>query len=146
MKKALKRIFTVIICMPIVLIVLFIGYEIIGIAVNDYSANKQTKNLLDDISNVSDIEILDSYTYCGNTGNGNHVDMLSLVLIRTENDTDEIDYNIYGDYKIISCDYLKEHDFDNRFYNELDFPQNTENCYIIRLFNSAPFVDNIVGH
>ncbi|MGN0607244.1 MAG: hypothetical protein ACI4JM_12050 [Oscillospiraceae bacterium] len=143
MKKALKRIFTVIICMPIVLIVLFIGYEIIGIAVNDYSANKQTKNLLEDISNVSDIEILDSYTYCGNTGNGNHVDMLSLVLVRSD---DEPKNSRYGNVRIRPYENLSDINLQGKYYGSLNYPENKENLYVIVLNNPAPFYDNIVGH
>ena len=93
MKKALKRIFTVIICMLIVLIVLFIGYEIFCAVYNSVSAENQTKQLIREIEK-SDAEILDDYTFCGNSsGIGNNVDMLSLVLVRTDC-TDEMNHYI----------------------------------------------------
>ncbi len=144
--KIIKRIFIGIICIPFVLIILFTVYEFVGIAVNNYSAGRQTKNLIDNIENIESVEILDSYTYCGSTGNGNHVDMLSLVLVRTEYEPDEISCYIQSDedYSIVSCENIAE--YDSRFYNQLEYPENKGNCYIIKIFNSAPFVDNIMGH
>lgn len=144
--KIIKRIFIGIICMPIIIILLYIGYEIVGIAVNDYSADRQTKNLIDEIENTEDFEILDSYTFCGNTGNGNHVDMLSLVLVRAENSIDEVNIQSDGACEIISYECFQKYNYDSRFYDNLKFPENKENCYIIKLFNSAPFSDNILGH
>lgn len=148
MKKALKRIFTIIICIPIVLIVLFIGYELIGIAVNNYSANKQTKNLIEDISNISDVEIIDSNTFAENTsGTGNHVDMLSLVLVRTEY-ADELNKNFsgYDNFRIRPYEVLSEDKLNGKFYGSLEYPKNKDNLYVIDVNNSAPFWDNIVGH
>ncbi len=143
MSKALKVIKTVLItilCIPFVLILLFIGYEILEIIVNDISAEKQTTELENSISAQENVQILDSYTYTGNTsGLGNHVDMLSLILVKGEIALNE-------DYEVYDCSEMTDERLSDEFYCYLEYPENMENCYIVAMNNSAPFSDNIIGH
>ena len=84
MKNILKKTVKAVVLIPLVLIVLFIAFEIIGAFVNSAAAAKQTKQLQSDIVKVlQNAAVLDTYSETGNTsGTGNHVDMLYIKKIR----------------------------------------------------------------
>ena len=157
--KILKRIFIGIICIPFILVSIFILFEILGLIVNHISTNIQTTQLKKAILNeLSTVEIIDTYSETGNTsGTGNHVDMLSAIIFKTDNTKTEIENklkNIYDlddewgcwveDMSIINEYHESQYMFS--FCDKMDIPEDLKNCYMIYLNESAPFVDNIEGH
>ncbi len=132
--KWLKRLGIVIVFLPIVLIVIWIAYEIFGMFMNHMATRKQTNTLRMNLeSEISDIEIIDVYSETGNTsGTGNHVDCLSSIIFSTEMQETEIEgrmskYYVFDGW---SC-YIDKTD---------------EGCYTIYINTPAPFADNIEGH
>lgn len=143
--KILKKIGIVLICIPGVLLFLFISYEIFGMAVNNVEGSFKTDSLVNAISNMGDdAEILDTYTFVGNSsGTGNHCDLVSAVLVRTEQYADLNYYVKFG--RIYPLSEMSEH-FYVGWSKKLDFPEENANCYLVLEINSAPFADNIMGH
>ncbi|MCI9626831.1 MAG: hypothetical protein HFI90_08610 [Clostridia bacterium] len=150
--KILKRIFIGIICIPVLMIL----FEIFGFIVNHIATNIQTAQLEKAIlSELSMVEMIDTYSETGNTsGTGNHVDMLSVAVFKTEDTKTDIKNklkNIYDFDDEFGCwvEELKEsHEHLNgfSFWNKMDIPEDLDNCYMIYLNERAPFVDNIEGH
>lgn len=158
--KVIKRIFISILCLPVVLILLFIVYEIIGMVVNHTATAMQTdkleKAICDEISNA---EILDTYSETGNTsGTGNHVDMLSVIAFRTSDDLDtvrnklkqfDVEENEY-DFWIETMESVEEsrqeYDYVYDYCDEMEIPDDISSCYMAYKNASAPFSDNIEGH
>ncbi len=130
--KHLKRIFIVILLLPLILIFAYIIFEIFGMCVNHISTANQTnelQNFLED--NITDIELLEIHSETGNTsGTGNHVDCLSKITFSTEMQIDEIN-NILSE-----------------IYDNDDFILNKDENgnYKLKLCTFAPFWDNIEGH
>lgn len=143
--KILKKIGIVLICVPGILLFLIIGWELFGMAVNNVEGHWQTEQLINEISNVgNEAEILDTYTFVGNSsGTGNHCDLVSAVLVRTEQYADLNYYVKFG--RIYPLSEMPEH-FYARWSKKLDFPEENANCYLVIEINSAPFADNIMGH
>ncbi len=146
--KALKKIGTALICIPGVLLFLFIGWELFGMAVNNIEANWQTEQLISEISNVGedDVEILDTYTFVGNhSGTGNHCDIVSAAIVRTERYAD-LSYHAGQWCEIFRrLSDLNKYDYEN-WSRQLDFPEDETNCYLLIKIESALFKDNIQGH
>ncbi len=145
MKKVIKRIFITILCIPLLIIVAFIGYEIVGAIANSISSEKQTKEIVSIIDETSS-EIIDTYTFTGNvSGTGNHVDMLSLIIVKTENINElEKQMQDFG-CKITPLEIISDNHLTGQI-KEMNIPNDISNCYLIKVCNSAPFEDNIRGH
>ena len=78
--KALKKIGIGLILLPLILIVIYILFELVGMCVNHISTDRQTDKLQSTLSAaVSDIDIINAESWTGNTGNGNHVECVSEV-------------------------------------------------------------------
>lgn len=160
--KRVKRVLIGMICLPLILIVLWILYEAFGMAVNHISGNQQTKNLIQEIeTGSSSVKIIDSYTKTGNTtGTSNHVDMLSVVVFTTEDPLDEIENKMaryYESKESGSIDFWigdikefksikEERGFLYIDLNHLDVADPEGNGYILYMNTGAPFRDNIEGH
>ncbi len=145
--KFLKGLGIFILILPFLLIVLFVLYELVGIVVNSIATDIQTNDVIG-IVEEADCEIIDSYSFTGNTGNGNHVDMLTLVIVRTENVSD-LEKAISDDESIRFVILSDLDDKNSTFSDELkemDYPDNTDNCFLVWKCKYAPFVDNIMGH
>lgn len=158
--KVVKRILISILCLPVVLILLFIVYEIIGMVVNHTATAMQTDKLEKVIcEEISDAEILDTYSETGNTsGTGNHVDMLSVICFRTNYDIgtvadklkqfdvaeDEYDFWIETMESVEKAH--QEDSYRYGFCDELEIPEDLSGCYLVYKNDSAPFSDNIEGH
>lgn len=162
MKINIKQILIAIIFLPFILIALFILSEIVGMAVNSSSGNRQTKNLTKMIeSELPSAKIIDSYTETGNTtGTGNHVDMLSVVIFTATESLTEIEKKLepyyetetfwMADYWIGDIEEFKilqeEYRFLYNYLYKIDTLENAENCYLLYLCQEAPFPNNIEGH
>ena len=132
--KWLKRVLIVILSLPVVLVIIFVLYEIFGMCVNHMATNKQTNTLQKNLEKeISDIEIVSVYSETGNTsGTGNHVDCLSSIIFSTEMQETEIEdcMSKYYTFDEWSC-YVNKTDDGN---------------YEIYINTSAPFENNIEGH
>ena len=132
--KWIKRIGRSILLFPIVLLAVFVLYEMFGMCVNHIATRQQTKQLQTNLERaIPDIEIIDVYSETGNTsGTGNHVDCLSSITFATEMRESEIVSRMseYYKYDEWSCFVKKTEDGDYLFY----------------LNTSAPFADNLEGH
>ena len=155
----MRRVLKWILCLPFLLVGLFILYEAVGMAVNHAASAWQTKNAIDLLNTgLSSVEIVDSYTETGNTsGTGNHVDMLTAVIFKTDASLLEIEGLIDRNYGLDEwycwIEEMKEvsaaREKDPYFYPyvaEMEVPDNLEHTYLLYINNSAPFVDNIEGH
>jgi len=132
--KILKRTGFVLLSLPIVLIVLFIAYQIFGMCMNHIATKYQTDKLKTNLENeIPDIKVIKVYSETGNTsGTGNHVDCLSSITFSTEMQDFEIENSMSGYYRFdeSNCYVIKTEDGNYLFY----------------LNTSAPFPDNIEGH
>ena len=161
MKKVLKGIGIGIIVLPVLAIALFIGYEIVGAVVNSLATSKQTSDIQGNIQdNLKNVSIIDTYSETGNTsGTGNHVDMLSVVVFRIDEDLDtkDITDKMSAEYSFNEMDcwisdlnsIIAYHEKDRYYFDFLDkmkLPDDREKCFIFVRYESAPFSDNIVGH
>lgn len=156
--KVVKKVFTVILCIPVFIIVLFIVFEIFGMIVNHAATGIQTRKLINTVKEIDGLEITDTYSETGNTsGTGNHVDMLTILIVRTDKgilslqeclkdyaDMDEWSFQI----KQLS-DVKKAHEeygYLSGIYDTLKIPQEDEGCFLIYYVDSAPLAGNIEGH
>lgn len=132
--KWLKRTGLTILCLPFLLIISFILYEIFGMCMNHLATKQQTERLQTNLENeILDIEIKEIYSETGNTsGTGNHVDCLSSITFSTQMQEIEIKNSMskYYMFDEWSCFVTKTDDGDYLFY----------------LNTSAPFADNMEGH
>lgn len=132
--KLLKRIAKIILAVPLILIGIFILYELFGLCVNHFTTARQTKQLVATLEEeVPDIELIDVHSETGNTsGTGNHVDCLSLITFSTEMQQSDLEEKLYQHYE----------------YDEwmCYLSQNEDGNYVFRLNTSAPFAGNIEGH
>lgn len=132
--KWLKRVGLVLLLLPIILIVIFVLYEIYGMCANYMATEKQTHTLQQRLeSEISDVKIISIYSETGNTsGTGNHVDCLSSIKFSTAMKEAEIE-DCMAKYYVLdewSCSI-----------------DTTEDGYYTMYINtSAPFADNILGH
>ena len=132
--KLLKGFGITLLSLPIILIVIFVLYEIFGMCVNHMTTKKQTTTLQMHLeSEIPDIKIISVYSETGNTsGTGNHVDCLSSIIFSTEMRDREIEDSL-----------SKYYVFDewNCYVNKTD-----DGYYTMYVNTSAPFADNIEGH
>ncbi len=146
-------------CVPVILILLFIAYEIMGMIVNHVATGRQTDTLEKVIcEQIPDAEIVDTYSETGNTtGTGNHVDMLSVVIVHTEEDLDTVkeklrQFDVGDEYAfwIQTMEAVEkarqEYDYLYGFLDAMELPDDPGGCYLVYKNDSAPFVDNIEGH
>lgn len=132
--KWLKRFGIVLLSLPIMLMVIWVLYEIFGMCVNHIAAREQTDKLQMNLQNkIPDIEIISVYSETGNTsGTGNHVDCVSSIIFSTQMQETEIE------------DYMSEYYV---FHEGNCYVEKTDDgYYIIYINTSAPFADNIEGH
>ncbi|MBD5479470.1 MAG: hypothetical protein HDR14_09290 [Lachnospiraceae bacterium] len=132
--KWLKRTGLALLLLPVIVIGIFILYEIFGMCVNHIATGRQTKQLQVNLKNeIPDIEIINVYSETGNTGpTGNHVDCLSTVVFSTNMEESEIVNRMSAYYEF------------NDWYCYVY--QTEDGNYLFYLNTSAPFVDNIEGH
>ncbi len=153
----MKKIGCGIVSLPFVLIGFVILFEIFGMAVNHFGTWRQTEKLEKTVKkSFSDAQILDVYSETGNTsGTGNHVDMLSVVVFRTQEEYSSVEEKLYKSYPydMWNCYLAKVAEMERErenyaplYYEELDIPEDTDHCYLLYLCESAPFEDNIEGH
>lgn len=155
----MRRVLKWILCLPFLLVGLFILYEAVGMAVNHAASARQTQNAIDLLNTgLSSVEIVDSYTETGNTsGTGNHVDLLTAVIFKTDASLLEIEGLIDRNYGLdewyCRVEEMKEvsaaREEDPSFYPyvaKMEVPDNLEHTYLLYINNSAPFADNIEGH
>ncbi len=132
--KLVKRTGVVLLSLPIILIIIFILYEIFGMCINHIATKRQTDKLQINLENkISDIKILNVYSEIGNaSGTGNHVDCLSAIKFSTKMQESEIENSMseYYEFNEWSC-----------FVDKTD-----DGNYVFYLNTSAPFEDNIEGH
>ncbi len=132
--KWVKRFGIVMSSLPIVLVVVWVLYEIFGMCINHIATKEQTNTLRRNLEReISDIDIISVYSETGNTsGTGNHVDCLSFIIFSTQMQETEIEdcmskYYVFDEW---SCYVNKTND----------------GYYKIYINTSAPFADNIEGH
>ena len=159
-KPWIKRIGWGILSLPFIIIAGVIVFEMVGMGVNHYATKRQTKKLERIVEEtVRDAVLETSYSETGNTsGTGNHVDMLSVVVFRTEADKEEIAAALQEKYSDLDSwsfyvesveDLEKSAREDGQtpgYYDALNLPEETENCYLVYVLEAAPFEDNIEGH
>ncbi len=159
MKKIFKLIGICIVALPFLAIVLWIGFELVGMMVNSLAASKQTRQIQRNLQDAwQNVTIIDTYSETGNTsGTGNHVDMSSVVAFKVDEDLDEIIEKMSGGYEFNATDcWIQEldvviayHQNDSacyRFLDDMELPEDTEHCFIFVRNQPAPFADNIKGH
>lgn len=131
--KYIKKIILILVCLPFVLIGIFILSELFGMGVNHFATYRQTNKLRHNLTEgVSDVEILDVYSETGNTGpTGNHVDCLSIISFSSSQPLETIQNSME-----------KYYEFDEWYC----MIYKTEQGYEFYLNTSAPFADNIEGH
>lgn len=146
-KRKMTTVIGVIFMLPAVLICMCILFEAGGAAVNITASHIQTAELADKIKNDTDAQVIDTYTFTGNSGGtGNHTDMVSYILIKTE-DIGSVEYYTkdYNTYITV----LEEWDGSSRMsdpFSEWTYPEDILNCYIVECVKSAPYRDSIMGH
>lgn len=132
--KWLKQTGILLLSLPFLLIILFIGYELFGLWINHLATKRQTHKLQANLeTEIPDIQLIDVYSETGNTsGTGNHVDCLSVITFSTEMQEDELIDRMakYYEFDLWSCLITKTEDGNYVFY----------------LNTSAPFANNIEGH
>ena len=157
--KALQRMFKGLLMLPLVLVGLFVLYEVVGMAVNHAAGARQTAELVRLLEReLPQTEILDRLTETGNTsGTGNHVDMLSAVLFRAEAEREDIElvlqtYDSLDEWSFWAEPMTKvqtnreNHPGVYPFLEKMALPENLEHCWLLYRNVSAPFVNNIEGH
>lgn len=156
--KTLRHIFCIF-CLPFLLVTGLVGYELFGMAVNHSTGAKQTRKLKETLKeSFTDAVILDVYEKTGHvSGNGNHVDMLSVIVFRTKQPYEDVLENLspwntldeWGfDLQQLNMmqEKIKETGVAPFYYDDLQLPEDNTNCYVVFVCQSAPFVDNIEGH
>lgn len=126
----LKKAGITVLCLPVLLVLFFIIWELFGMCVNLISTEIQTKQLCSVIEKeLPNAEIIHKHSETGNTGGtGNHVDCLSAVTISADLDKEQI------------LERISDHYIDP-YIDETD-----KGYYVVTVVTSAPFWDNIVGH
>ena len=159
MRRVFKELLIVLLALPAILVGLFVLYEVMGMAVNHTSSAHQTKNAIKLLNTeLSSVEIIDSYTETGNTsGTGNHVDMLTAIIFKTDASLPEIEGLIDRNYGLDEwycrieemekvAAFWEEAPIFYSYVSEMEVPDDLEHTYLLYINNSAPFVDNIEGH
>ncbi len=122
--KWLKRFGIALLVLPIILIIIFILYEIFGMCINRIATREQTNTLQMNLENeISDIEIISVYSETGNT---------SVIIFSTKMQEAQIE-NCMSKYYVF--------DGWDCYVNKTD-----DGYYKIYISTSAPFAGNIEGH
>ncbi|MGN1423494.1 MAG: hypothetical protein ACI4XA_08980 [Oscillospiraceae bacterium] len=150
MKKSVRGLLItgiILLCLPLVLIVLLILWEIICMAVNNVSGVLHTIDVMNGYGNCASIEVLDNVTFVGNTsGTGNHTEVRSTVLVRAK-DINELEQWTDGDnYYITPLSGKISEDKLDRWDRELEMPYENEDCYVVEVYGEVPFPNSIMGH
>ena len=107
---------------------------------------------------MDSLEIIDTYSETGNTsGTGNHVDMLTILIVRTDKNilalqeclkdyADMDEWSFYIEKMVDVKKAYKEYGYLSRVYDILKIPDEDDECFLIYYVDSAPFADNIEGH
>ena len=140
-KVIIQKMIIFILGLPVLLIMLYIGFEIVGMAVNHAAGSSQTKKFTS-YAEEHGYDIICSDTFVGNSGNGNHVDLISKVFIRSDKTREELLTALagYGEGDI-SVNLPDEDEL-----TKVGISGPADGILMLRLFNPAPFVDNIEGH
>ena len=139
-KKIAVSIAAGIISLPFILITLYIAFQIIGAIVNHAAGGIQT-NKLTDYAADHGFEVLHSETFVGNSGNGNHVDLISSVYVRADRSVDDAREAVKPfDERTVVWEPKEES------LKEIGITPPEEGVLLLRLFREAPFADNIEGH
>lgn len=151
--KALKKIGIGLIMLPLILIVIYILFELVGMCVNHISTDRQTDKLQSTLSAaVSDIDIINAKSWTGNTGNGNHVECVSEVTFTSTMDVEDIaaafsdknDKDVSDSYMGAEGSYFLV--YEDKGISSVRFSINENGNCLCRMVKSAPFSDNIEGH
>ena len=133
-RRWLKGMGRAVLLLPVLLIGLFVLYELFGFCANHAATRRQTDQLQANLEReIPDLEILEVYSETGNTsGTGNHVDCLSSITFSTGLTEAEIKSRLsaYYEYGEWTCFVEQTGERTFRFY----------------LNTSAPFPDNLEGH
>lgn len=150
MKRGVRAL-CIIVCLPLVLlcllIFLWVGWEIMGGIVNSAATKLQTEKLEARLS-AMELEVIEGYSFTGNMGNGNHVDMLSVVIFRAS-DIEEVKRKLEEEYSCVTDIMSVEEDRLKGFLyymGKAELPENKADCYAAVWVDNAPFADNIAGH
>lgn len=132
--KWLKKAGLFFLVLPMLLVGIFVFYELFGMCVNHIATKQQTDKLQADLEHeIPDLKIVQVSSETGNTsGTGNHVDCLSAIVFSTEMQEAEIEKSMAEHYALNEWDC---------FVEKLD-----EGYYRFYLNTSAPFYNNIEGH
>lgn len=126
----LKKAEITVLCLPVLIVLFFIIWELFGMCINQISTEIQTKQLCGVIEKeLPNAEIIHKHSETGNTGGtGNHVDSLSAVTFSADLGKDQILERLSG------------------YYNYPYIDETDNGYYIVKVVTSAPFWDNIAGH
>lgn len=154
MKKIMKRIGICIAALPFVAIILWIGFELVGMMVNSLAASKQTRQIQRNLQDAwQNVTIIDTYSETGK-GTGNYVEMTSVIAFKVDEDLDEIIEKMSGGYEFNATDcwiceldvviaYHEKNSGCYYFLDDMELPEDTEHCFIFVRNQPAPFADNI---
>lgn len=146
--------------LPVLFIVGYIIFEMVGMTVNYYATKHQTRELERAVrKSIDDADMVDSYSETGNTsGTGNHVDMLSVVVFKTDKGKGDVEKFVKTSYPDIdewgfyveAIESMEKNKRENEwvpmYYEQLTLPEDKTDCYLVYLCTPAPFEDNIEGH
>jgi len=148
--KILKRILLAILAIVIIVPIGFMAFFLfVGPALNDARASSIEKEL-SRIELPPETEIIETASYCGNTGGtGNHVEIWAGVLIRSELTEEEIS-QFFKDYEIVWAVPVDENLYPEP-RDDMKFPYLSGNgertgCYIIADYYKAVTQNDIRGH
>jgi len=155
----LHRVLKWIVRLPVLLMALVVLYEVVGLAVNHAASAQQTRDIVRTLrAGLSQVEIVDRYTETGNTaGTGNHVDMLSAVILRTESGWEEIikvcqkydgldEWSFWVKPMAQVSAAREEHPYLYPFLERVAVPEDFEDTWLLYMNTDAPFPNNIEGH
>lgn len=156
--RGAKRILKGTLFLPAALLVLIVLLEFIGMIANHAASARQTEQLVLLLeAELPQVEIVDRYTETGNTsGTGNHVDMLTAVVFKTDASLLEIE-DLIRNHGLDEWDcWIEEMEkitasrekapYLYPYVEKMKVPEKLEHTYLLYRNSSAPFVDNIEGH
>ena len=138
--RILLRILLGISALPFVLTALYILFEIVGAAVNHAAGGIQTDRFAE-YAEEKGFEIIGTDTFVGNSGNGNHVDLITKVFVKADCAVEDAEAAV-SSYEGIVEVYKPDGDE----LAKAEIAAAPEEVLTLWLFCSAPFADNIEGH
>lgn len=144
MKKITKG--KLVFIIPIVAVVLFILWEVLGMICNNIAGTNQAEYVVRLWEN-SVGEIYDYDTFVGISGRGEHVDLVTYGIVRSDKNRMEIIDELSKEYDEPSVDPLADLIGENGGLYNFDPPEDWQDgsYYYICIYNSAPFSHNIMG-